>query len=302
MTEQIRFGAIGARPHQPLPAPVGGPSESRPVRAAAPDHVSRAIRSAAQRTGVDFQYLLETARKESALDPQAKARTSSATGLYQFIDQTWLGVLKETGAAHGYAAAADAIVGGPGRYNVAPEAREAVLALRRDPEAAASMAAELTQRNARALESALGRRPTRGELYIAHVMGSAGGARLISLADRQPGADASAVFPRAAAANRAIFYSKGVPRSAADVVAMLSRGLEGVPDDGTGRIVQARAEARTWWDMMGRMPAMTSPASDTTSHPGPTHRVGHAVPRPRMDVAEAAQAVHAYGQIHRLSR
>ena len=183
-------------------------ASARPSRPDAPPDVSRAIESAARRTGVDFQYLLETARKESALDPQAKASTSSATGLYQFIDQTWLGVLKETGAAHGYAAAADAITGGPGRYRVGEGARDAVMALRRDPQASASMAAELTRRNADALRAALGRDPTRGELYIAHVMGASGGARLIALAEAQPQADASATFPRAAAANRAIFFSR----------------------------------------------------------------------------------------------
>ncbi|MGL4729664.1 MAG: transglycosylase SLT domain-containing protein, partial [Bosea sp. (in: a-proteobacteria)] len=52
--------------------------------------VTMAIRDGAAKTGTDFGYLVRTAQRESALDPNAKARTSSATGLFQFIDQTWL--------------------------------------------------------------------------------------------------------------------------------------------------------------------------------------------------------------------
>ena len=53
--------------------------------------VEAAIRRASNATGVDADFLLKTARRESALNPSAKARTSSAAGLVQFIEQTWLG-------------------------------------------------------------------------------------------------------------------------------------------------------------------------------------------------------------------
>ena len=52
--------------------------------------VAGAIRDAAQTTGTSFEYLLTTAQIESNLNPAAQAATSSAKGLYQFIDQTWL--------------------------------------------------------------------------------------------------------------------------------------------------------------------------------------------------------------------
>ncbi len=68
-----------------------------------------AIRDAARKTGAGFEYLLNTALRESNLNPNAKAKTSSATGLFQFIDQTWLGTMKQAGAAHGYGKYADAI-------------------------------------------------------------------------------------------------------------------------------------------------------------------------------------------------
>ena len=81
--------------------------------------VTGAIRDAARQTGAGFEYLLNTALRESNLNPSAKAKTSSATGLFQFIDQTWLGTMKQSGAALGYGKYADAISKTPqGRYVV----------------------------------------------------------------------------------------------------------------------------------------------------------------------------------------
>src|SRR5689334_19512162 len=64
--------------------------------------VTTAIRDAAQATGTSFDYLLATARVESGLDAGAGASTSSARGLFQFIEQTWLSTLKTVGSALGY--------------------------------------------------------------------------------------------------------------------------------------------------------------------------------------------------------
>src|ERR1700741_3189419 len=72
-----------------------------------------AIRNAARATGADFQYLLATAQVESGLNPTASVSSSSAKGLFQFIDQTWLSTLKEAGPALGYGRYADAIVQPP---------------------------------------------------------------------------------------------------------------------------------------------------------------------------------------------
>jgi soluble lytic murein transglycosylase-like protein len=60
-------------------------------------------------TGADFKYLLATAQVESRLNPNAQAPSSSARGLSQFIEQTWLSTLKEQGGALGYAPYASAI-------------------------------------------------------------------------------------------------------------------------------------------------------------------------------------------------
>src|SRR6201986_4434766 len=108
--------------------------------------VTGAIQQAAQSTGISFDYLLATARIESNLNPGAQAPTSSAKGLYQFVDQTWLGTMKQAGAQFGYADYADAITKSPdGSYSVSdPTTRAAVLKLRNDPAASAAMAGVLT--------------------------------------------------------------------------------------------------------------------------------------------------------------
>ncbi len=197
------------------------------VRAAG-GRVVGALEAAARATGVDFGYLVRTARRESAMNPAAQARTSSAAGLFQFVEQTWLGTLKRHGAAHGYGEYAEMITGSGGRYGtVSAEARRAVLNLRFDPRAAALMAGELTSDSAAYLRGRIGREPTGGELYAAHFLGPAGSARLIQACESNPAASAVSMFPQAAAANRSIFYRSGRPASVSEVYANLMRHHEG---------------------------------------------------------------------------
>ncbi|WP_092042288.1 lytic transglycosylase [Methylobacterium pseudosasicola] len=216
--------------------PSSPPESSPPAQAragsgaAVSGPVVQAIRDGAMASGVGFDYLLATARRESALDPAAKAGTSSATGLFQFIEQTWLGVMKNAGPKLGLQAHADAITRQPdGTYTV-PDAdqRQAILDLRRDPKISATLAGALTQQNSDALAAALGREPTSGDLYAAHVLGAKGAAALISTARAFPARAAALDLPEAAAANRALFYDRaGRPRSAAELYASLSAAAQG---------------------------------------------------------------------------
>jgi hypothetical protein len=90
------------------------------------------------------------------------------------------------------------------------------------------MAGVFTQQNGALLANRIGRAPTERELYIAHFFGSAGAAKLISLNDNHPHANAAAVFPNAASANRSIFYDKqGGARTVAGVYADLVRRYDG---------------------------------------------------------------------------
>src|SRR5262249_15158014 len=183
-----------------------------------------AIRDAARVTGTGFDYLLKTAMRESNFNPKAKSSKSSATGLFQFIDQTWLATVKQSGASLGYGRYADAITRtSSGRYVVHnASARRAVMNLRYDPSANAVMAGAFTKANAARLTRALGRTPTDGELYIAHVLGQSGAVKLITSAENAPQTDAAHLFPHAARANHSIFFDKqGAVRSSADVYRVL---------------------------------------------------------------------------------
>jgi hypothetical protein len=187
--------------------------------------VMGALQRAADATGVDFNYLVKTATRESSLNPNAKAPTSSAAGLFQFIEQTWLGVVKTHGAKHGYGTYADQISKGrDGLYHVNnPAARKQVLGLRYDANASAVMGAELTAGHAAYLKGRIGRDPTQGELYAAHFLGPDGAADLISASQTRPNALAANLFPSAARANRSIFYKNGHALNVTDVVANLTR-------------------------------------------------------------------------------
>ena len=187
--------------------------------------VTGAIKSAAETTGTSFEYLLSAAKMESNFNPQATASTSSAKGLFQFIEQTWLGTVKEAGNALGYGKYADAISkSDSGSYSVSdPAAKEAILKLRDDPVASSAMAGVLTQSNSFKLTGGIGRRPSDAELYMAHFMGVGGATRLIDAAETNPTASGAAMFPNAAAANTSIFYDQsGRARSVADVYSVLS--------------------------------------------------------------------------------
>ncbi len=199
------------------------------INVGAASKIAGAIRDAAQTTGTSFEYLLTTAQIESNLNPAAQATTSSAKGLYQFIEQTWLATLKQEGPALGlvnYAAAIGQTA--DGHYEVPdPAARAAIMRLRSDPSASAMVAGVFTRSNEARLATALGRAPSQGELYIAHFLGPNGAAKLIGVSTTQPQANAAAMFPAAATANRSIFYDRsGSPRSAAAVYAKLTGRYE----------------------------------------------------------------------------
>jgi hypothetical protein len=192
-----------------------------PSNSGAGARVAGAIRQASQAAGASFNYLLATAQVESGLDPQAGASTSSARGLFQFIEQTWLATMKQSGSALGYGRYADAITQtASGRYEVTePAVRNEILKLRNDPTANAVMAGAFTSTNAAELTQQLGRAPSEGELYIAHFLGSGGAARLIGIAASNPTAKATEFFAGAARANPSIFHdhATGASRSVVQV-------------------------------------------------------------------------------------
>src|SRR3569832_2439127 len=119
------------------------PHSSLTNSASGTNRVQSAIAFASQKTGVDFSYLLGQAKLASGRKANARSGTASATGLYQFVDQSWLGVVKQHGSEYGLGWAADAIHAGPhGRLTVSdPGTLAAILAMRNDPRGAARGAA-----------------------------------------------------------------------------------------------------------------------------------------------------------------
>lgn len=246
--------------------------QSRPNTAAEAgvNRVVSAIQAAAEKTGAGFDYLLRTARRESSLQPTAQASTSSARGLYQFIDSTWLTMVREEGRNLGLGRFAEQIGrDASGRPTVAdPAARQQILALRDDPSVAALMAGAFTNRNAAELRGATGRNPTEGELYMAHFLGSGGAARLINAHQSNPQASAALMFPDAAGANRRIFFDQGRPRTVAEVYQVLASGqstaVAGTPPASTGTGPTTLAAATSAQEQAGSWSAIPRINADPT--------------------------------------
>ena len=173
--------------------------------------VVTAIRQASAETGVDFSYLMQKASAESSLNPQAQAATSSARGLFQFIDQTWIETLDRHGDAHGLGKATAAITrDSKGELEVKdPAFRREILAMRDNPLIAAMMAAELAKDNQTSLEQSLGRKVGNAEMYMAHFLGAGGATRFLATLDDNPHLKAENIVPAAAHANQSMFYKNG---------------------------------------------------------------------------------------------
>jgi hypothetical protein len=205
------------------PTGIAGNGSAAPVRSA--------IAHAARETGIDFQYMLAQAKIESALDPDANASTSSAAGLYQFTRGTWLRTLDAHGEKHGLGWASAAISGG---RITDPSLAGQIMALRYDAQASALMAGELAGDNRDELTALLGREPDGAELYLGHFLGSGGARRFLTALSESPDMSAAALLPKAASANRPIFYeASGAPRSVREVMDLIRAKVEAAKEPGT---------------------------------------------------------------------
>ena len=182
----------------------------QPDGCARTQNVVQAIKTAAP-TGTGFDYLLRTARLESGLNPAAQSSTSSAAGLFQFTEQTWLRTMKAHGAEHGlgsYAAQIQTSANGTA-YIDNPASKQAVLDLRKDPAIATQMAGELNISNAAILQKTVGGNIGPTELYLAHFLGTGGAGTLLKARRSNPNVAAADLVPAAAKANSSIFYDSG---------------------------------------------------------------------------------------------
>jgi len=197
----------------------------------APQNVVKAIQKASATTGVNFDYLVNQARAESSFRTDVKAATSSATGLYQFIDQTWLSTVSKHGSKHGLSDQANAIQRDfQGRYFVSDDTQKsAIMDMRKDPDIASLMAAEFALDNQKIVESKTGVEAGATELYFAHFLGAHGASQFINAMQEAPYRPAAFLFPSAASANKNIFYhSDGSPKKFNEIYNHFSKKFEDV--------------------------------------------------------------------------
>jgi hypothetical protein len=165
---------------------------------------------AARATGADPALLMAIADKESSFSTGIKAQTSSATGLFQFIDTTWFRVVREFGARHGLAKEAAEIEGPDDKPFVAdPRERARILGLRDDPYLAALLAAEMLNHDGGQIARSIGRDLTGGETYLTHFLGPQDASRFMEKVVDQPKLTAAKLLPKPARANRPIFFARG---------------------------------------------------------------------------------------------
>jgi hypothetical protein len=172
-------------------------------------HLVHTIIKAGQATATDPILLMAIADKESSFSTGVKAKTSSATGLYQFIEATWLKTVRDFGARHGLEKEAKAINWVDDELVVADAAEKArILELRRDPYVSALLAAEMLKRDRNRIGKRIGRELTDGETYLAHFLGPDDAERFLEKVVGEPKAGAVKLLPRPARANRSIFYAR----------------------------------------------------------------------------------------------
>ncbi|WP_150117551.1 transglycosylase SLT domain-containing protein [Microvirga vignae] len=208
-----------------LPEAFGNPDEIIPFNGRnIPRWLVHSILKAAHVTGVDPVYMMTLADVESSLSPEAKAPTSSAEGLFQFIDRTWLEIVAMHAADYGFTAAAEAIRMVNGEPTVSDKDREWIMNLRTDPYFSALMAGELIKDVERALIAQGERELAEAELYLAHFLGAKSAVRFLEVLDQDPNMRASKLFPKAAKANTGLFMEgKGRKRRSVTVAELYNK-------------------------------------------------------------------------------
>ena len=161
--------------------------------------VEDVIVDASKKVGMDPSMMQAFAAIESSMNPNAAAKTSSAKGLYQFLDATWKEQVSKNAKKHGLSPSAS----------------------RFDPYASTIIAGEYLKSNLNYVKKV---KPNTNIVdgYLTHFLGP-GGARTFLSAN--PSAIAAQVMPKAASANKSIFYDGSRPRTIAQVYKLLQEKI-----------------------------------------------------------------------------
>lgn len=209
--------------------------------------LSDKIRAAAQARGIDPEIALRIARAESAVNPAAQAKTSSAGGLFQVVDKTW----REFG-------------GKPGK--------------KYDPDENIRVGTDIIAKNTQTLKSFLNRDPRPAEVYAAHYFGPSGAKNFLSA---EPGTPMESIFSKEVI--RANPNLKG--KTTAQVMASLEKKMGGKPVQQAKASPSAEqvapAPARAAGEPGGRVvsaaPAAATVSRETISSLGPGYQAALAL-------------------------
>lgn len=162
------------------------------------------IEGAAKLVGIDKNTVSAVIAVESGFDPNAKARGSSATGLGQFTTSTWRAMMDKYGA----------------KYGLDPGCPPT------DAKANSIMTAQYLKDNCARITAATGAPAGATEAYMGHFLGGGGASSFFKLLKDNPNAPAADGMPKAAAANKAIFYDNGRPRTVQEIYSLMESKLQ----------------------------------------------------------------------------
>lgn len=165
-----------------VPSPTAGTRRSPE----ATEEVKQALLSASKVSDTDYTLLYSVAGVESAFKANAKASTSSATGMFQFTTSTWNYLTKTLYPYLNY-----------------------TLSDRLDPFKAAKVAGLYLNSIKESLSRRLGRIPSHAEIYLGYFLGPSGAGRFLEAMKKNPNGIGAWLFPDAASANPGVFYKSG---------------------------------------------------------------------------------------------
>ena len=177
---------------------------------------------------LSIPYMMAISAKESGFDPEAKSNfeKSSAKGLYQFTNVSWMRIVKNVGEKHGLKEFSDNIFElKDKRMGVKDwDIRTKLLELRDDPYLSTVMAAEMATDNQNRLKFLLQEdgikdyEPNETDTYLTHLFGITRAYDFISAYNKNPEQKGADLFKKEAKYNRSIFYdSNGKKRTLEDI-------------------------------------------------------------------------------------
>lgn len=122
---------------------------------------------------VSEEYVRKVSKVESGNNPNAKAKTSTATGLFQFTQSSWLDSVSQLAPEYG------------NNPDGTPKKREEILALRTNPTVATEVFKRFTASNGSSLEKS-GIPTTDANMYLAHFLGTPSAKKVLLADDETP--------------------------------------------------------------------------------------------------------------------